>query len=96
MKISITGGAGFAESNLAISLKINYPKYQITAFDNLKRRGSELNLPRLRKCGIVFMHGDIRNKEDLSFDKTFDVIIDASAEPSVLAGITRPRGASNQ
>ena len=90
MNILITGGAGFAGSNLAIKLKENYPAYAITALDNLKRRGSELNLSRLRESGILFQHGDIRCKEDLHFDSSFDLIIDASAEPSVLAGITSP------
>ena len=64
MKILITGGAGFVGSALAINLKINYPDYQVYALDNLKRRGSELNLSRLKTHGVEFVHGDIRNKED--------------------------------
>jgi CDP-paratose 2-epimerase len=91
MQVLITGGAGFVGSNLAIKLKNKYPKYDILSFDNLKRRGSELNLQRLRGHGVSFQHGDIRCKEDLFFDdRKFDLIIDASAEPSVLAGITSP------
>lgn len=90
MNILITGGAGFAGSNLAIALKQNYPQYNLIAFDNLKRRGSELNLPRLRAGNISFIHGDIRCKEDLYFADKIDLVIDASAEPSVLAGITSP------
>jgi CDP-paratose 2-epimerase len=90
MNILITGGAGFAGSNLAIRLKEKYPAYMITCLDNLKRRGSELNLPRLREKNIAFVHGDIRCREDLHFPDTIDFIIDASAEPSVLAGITSP------
>jgi CDP-paratose 2-epimerase len=90
MHILITGGAGFVGSNLALSFKYNYPLYQITCLDNLKRRGSELNLPRLREQGIGFLHADIRNPEDLATIEEFDCLIDASAEPSVLAGITSP------
>jgi CDP-paratose 2-epimerase len=90
MNILITGGAGFAGSNLGIKLKEKYPAYNIIALDNLKRRGSELNLPRLRDAKISFMHGDIRCKEDLHFEEKIDLVIDASAEPSVLAGITSP------
>lgn len=90
MHLLLTGGAGFAGSNLAISFKQKYPTYTITCLDNLKRRGSELNLPRLKNHDINFVHGDIRNKEDLAQLNGFDCLIDCSAEPSVLAGITSP------
>lgn len=83
----VTGGAGFVGSNLAVSLKEKYPKYTILAFDNLKRRGSELNIIRLKENGIDFIHGDIRCKEDFEQVGKVDVVIDASAEPSVLMGI---------
>lgn len=92
MHLLITGGAGFVGSNLAIRIKQKYPQYTITCLDNLKRRGSELNLPRFRENDIQFVHADIRNPEDLSTIDGFDVLIDASAEPSVLAGITSPVG----
>ncbi|MEL7342829.1 MAG: NAD-dependent epimerase/dehydratase family protein, partial [Bacteroidota bacterium] len=85
--ILITGGCGFVGSSLAIGLKKRYPSYHIICFDNLKRRGSELNLPRLAIAEIEFVHGDIRNKEDLVFGQAIDVIIDAAAEPSVMAGL---------
>ena len=87
MKIVVTGGAGFVGSTLCLQLKDNYPSYDIVAFDNLKRRGSELNLADFQKRGIPFFHGDIRNNEDLSALGNFDVIIEASAEPSVTAGL---------
>ena len=87
MKILITGGAGFIGTSLCIKLKEKYPAYDIVAFDNLKRRGSELNLIDFRKTGIDFIHGDIRNKEDLNSVGPFDMLIEASAEPSVLAGL---------
>ena len=88
--ILITGGAGFVGSNLAVNLKKTYPSVQVTVLDNLKRRGSELNLSRLLDQKIKFVHGDIRNLEDFSFDSEIDLIIDCSAEPSVLAGINSP------
>ncbi len=87
MKILITGGAGFVGSALAISLKTNYPSYQIFCLDNLKRRGSELNLSRLKQAGVEFLHGDIRSKEDFDALPAVDTVIEASAEPSVLAGL---------
>ena len=87
MKILITGGAGFIGSSLCIKLKEKYPGYSIIAFDNLKRRGSELNLTDFQKAGIEFIHGDIRNIEDLNSIGAFDVLIEASAEPSVMSGL---------
>ncbi len=87
MKILITGGAGFVGSSLGIQLKQRYPKYEIFAFDNLKRRGSELSLPRLKEAGINFIHGDVRNPEDFNELPEVNAIIEASAEPSVLSGI---------
>ncbi len=75
-------------SALALQLKQMHPDCRLIAFDNLKRRGSELNLPRLRAAGVEFVHGDIRNKEDFDALPPVEAIIEASAEPSVLAGLT--------
>ena len=85
--ILITGGAGFVGSSMALLLKTKYPSYEIYVLDNLKRRGSELNIPRLKAANIHFVHGDIRNKEDFDGLPKIDLILEASAEPSVLAGI---------
>jgi CDP-paratose 2-epimerase len=82
----ITGGAGFVGSNLAVLFRERFSRLKVTAFDNLRRRGSELNLPRLREAGVVFAHGDVRNAEDFSRLPAFDLLIDCSAEPSVHAG----------
>lgn len=83
----LTGGAGFVGSNLAIRLKRDLGQdARVVALDNLKRRGSELNLPRLRQAGVEFVHGDIRSVEDLKSVGHADVVLECSAEPSVLAG----------
>ena len=87
MKIVITGGAGFVASNIALYLKQQYPSYTIIVFDNLRRRGSELNLVEFRQHDIQFIHGDIRNEEDLAQLPAFDCMIEASAEPSVMSGL---------
>lgn len=84
--ILITGGAGFAGASLACRLRQEWPDTRVTALDNLKRRGVELNLPRLRDCGVTFHHGDVRNREDLEAIGHFDILLECSAEPSVLAG----------
>lgn len=86
--ILITGGAGFIGSNLALYYKKNFPSTEIICFDNLKRRGSELNLNRLKASGIKFFHGDVRSPEDFESLPSFDLMVECSAEPSVLAGIT--------
>ncbi len=87
MKVLITGGAGFVGSNLALFLKKNVPGTTVICFDNLRRRGSELNLSRLKEAGIPFIHGDVRNPEDFEGLPSFDLMLECSAEPSVLAGI---------
>jgi len=58
----------------------------VIAVDNLKRRGSELNLPRLKKAGVEFVHGDVRNPADLLGLPHIDALVECSAEPSVMAG----------
>ena len=55
--------------------------------DNLKRRGSDLNLPRLSQAGVNFFHADIRCREDFEALPSFDLLIDCSAEPSVQVGL---------
>jgi len=85
--VLITGGCGFVGSNLALKLKSKYPGISIVVMDNLMRRGSELNISPLLQSGISFIHGDVRNKEDFEKTGKHDLIIDASAEPSVMAGI---------
>ena len=86
MRILITGGAGFVGANLGVALAQRDPEREIVALDNLMRRGSELNLPRLRDAGIEFVHGDVREPADLKAAGGFDAMIECSAEPSVLAG----------
>jgi CDP-paratose 2-epimerase len=86
MRVLVTGGAGFIGANVAIWLAERHPSWELVALDNLRRRGSELNLPRLREAGIRFVHGDIRFAEDLSETGEFDALLECSAEPSALAG----------
>jgi CDP-paratose 2-epimerase len=62
--ILITGGAGFIGTNLAAHL-LGRTDSRITIFDNLSRRGVELNLAWLKTLDgsrrLRFVRGDVRN-----------------------------------
>jgi CDP-paratose 2-epimerase len=91
-RLLITGGAGFVGSNLAVSLAARHPDWEIVAFDNLFRRGSELNLPRLREAGVEFVRGDVREPADLASLPPLTALIECSAEPSVMSGVDGDTG----
>ncbi|MBF0522279.1 MAG: NAD-dependent epimerase/dehydratase family protein [Candidatus Omnitrophica bacterium] len=83
--ILITGGCGFIGSNLAVYFADQ--GYTVTALDNLSRRGSELLRDRVEARGIKFVLGDVRRSQDLnSLKENFDLMVECSAEPSVLVG----------
>jgi CDP-paratose 2-epimerase len=55
------------------------------------RRGSEANVKRLREHGVVFVHGDVRCREDFTcLPPGIELICAASAQPSVVSGYTNP------
>jgi CDP-paratose 2-epimerase len=86
VRLLVTGGAGFVGANVALGLAARHPDWEIRALDNLRRRGAELNLPRLRDAGIPFFHGDVRVLDDLLEVAEIDALLECSAEPSALAG----------
>ncbi len=85
-RVLVTGGAGFVGASLALALARRHPDWELLALDNLKRRGAELNLPRLRAGGVRFVHGDVREPADLDALPPCQAIVECSAEPSALAG----------
>jgi CDP-paratose 2-epimerase len=87
MRILITGICGFAGSSIAESLLERREDVSIVGVDNLQRSGSEINRIRLRKLGVNFVHGDIRAASDFECLPAVDWVIDAAANPSVLAGV---------
>lgn len=91
-RILITGGAGFVGSNLAVSLAGRHPEWEVIALDNLYRRGSELNLPRLREAGVEFVEGDVREPGNLEALPPLTALIECSAEPSVMSGVDGETG----
>jgi CDP-paratose 2-epimerase len=86
MKILITGICGFVGSALALELKRHLEGLEILGLDNLSRAGSEKNRQTFKQYGIRFTHGDIRSPADLETLPAVDWVIDAAANPSVLAG----------
>ncbi|MCC7491072.1 MAG: NAD-dependent epimerase/dehydratase family protein [Fimbriimonadaceae bacterium] len=89
MKILITGGAGFVGANLAQWLAAR--GHRVFVMDNLVRRGSELNLPRLKEQGITFVHGDVRCAEDfVALPKDIEVVLECCAQPSAIDGYANP------
>ncbi|MFC1705561.1 NAD-dependent epimerase/dehydratase family protein [Planctomycetota bacterium] len=88
MRVLVTGGAGFLGSHLALALRASSLAADVVCLDNLRRRGAELNIPRLTAHGVTFAHGDVRCRSDIEdLRGIFDVVIDASADPCVTAGI---------
>ena len=84
--ILVTGGAGFVGSNLALAIKRDNAGTRVVSLDNLCRRGSEFNLPRLAAGGVEFVFGDVRCRSDVEAVGKFHDLIECSAEPSALAG----------
>jgi CDP-paratose 2-epimerase len=85
-RVLVTGGAGFVGANVAIALRQHAEGREVIALDSLRRRGSELNLSRLREAGVHFVHGDVREPGDLLEAGAVDAIVECSADSSVLAG----------
>jgi CDP-paratose 2-epimerase len=89
MNLLITGICGFVGSTLACALQEagGSEKISIYGVDNFSRPGSETNRPELKRRGIKIFYGDLRLAADLENLPAFDWVIDAAANPSVLAGV---------
>ncbi|HYL36173.1 MAG TPA: NAD-dependent epimerase/dehydratase family protein [Bryobacteraceae bacterium] len=87
MRVLITGVCGFAGSSLAEHLLERRDGLALWGIDNLMRAGSETNRRKLQKLGVNFVHGDIRSASDFESLPAVDWVIDAAANPSVLAGL---------
>jgi CDP-paratose 2-epimerase len=88
MKLLVTGACGFVGSTLIRQFRLQHPDWGIVGIDNFSRPGSWLNKPILEnECGVDLIHADIRNQADVSAFPVCDWIIDAAANPSVLAGV---------
>ncbi len=86
MRILISGVCGFVGSTLARSL-VEAGGHQVHGFDNFIRPGSETNRAELKRLGVRLFHGDLRAASDLETLPACEWVIDAAANPSVLAGV---------
>jgi CDP-paratose 2-epimerase len=86
-KILISGICGFVGSTLAARLKESVEGAEIFGFDNFIRPGSELNRLELKRLGIRVQYADVRSAADIGALPAADWVIDAAANPSVLAGV---------
>lgn len=86
MKLLITGICGFAGSTLALRLHELTAGLDILGVDNFLRPGSELNRRKLQAAGVKIRHADLRVAEDVASLPPTDWVLDAAANPSVLAG----------
>ena len=87
MKILITGICGFVGSTLAKALAETDISPEVIGIDSFVRPGSETNRPDLQQRGIRVLHGDVRSASDFEVLPAVDWVIDAAANPSVLAGV---------
>ncbi|PTX97719.1 NAD-dependent epimerase/dehydratase family protein [Opitutus sp. ER46] len=87
MRILITGVCGFVGSTLARAFVESGRGHQLVGLDNFIRPGSEANREELKRLGVRLLHADLRAASDLESTPPVDWVIDAAANPSVLAGV---------
>ena len=96
-KVIITGGAGFIGTNLALSaIDKGVP---VVLFDNLSRKGSELNLELIQKRGhelVTMIKGDVRIQKDvdrlLASHADAAAIVHLAGQTAVTTSVADPRG----
>jgi len=85
MKVLITGACGFVGSSVAAALREMDEAISIIGMDNFIRPGSETNRLKLTRMGVRILHGDVRQASDFESLPAADWVLDAAANPSVLA-----------
>jgi len=87
MQILVTGGCGFVGAAICRRLLACREGVRLTVLDSLRRAGAEANRDALTAAGVRVVHGDVRLASDFEgLAGAYDWVIDAAAEPSVLAG----------
>lgn len=77
---------GFVGSHLARYLVESHEGLTVVGLDSLARPGSETNRLPLKRLGVRLFHGDVRLASDVEALPVVDWVVDAAAQPSVLAG----------
>jgi CDP-paratose 2-epimerase len=95
MRILVTGACGFVGSTLLRGWVEQGSRHTFYGLDNFIRPGSERNRYALTRLGVSIRHADLRCGSDLDSLPEVDVVIDAAANPSVVAG-TDGRTSSRQ
>ncbi len=85
MRFLISGVCGFVGSTLAKELLAR--GHAVAGFDNFIRPGSETNRAELKALGVKLHHADLRAASDVDALPDADFVLDAAANPSVLAGV---------
>jgi CDP-paratose 2-epimerase len=88
MKILIAGICGFTGSTLARTFLEFDSSVEVSGIDNFLRAGGEQNRLQLKTAGVRVLHGDVRCPSDFDLLPRVDWVVDAAANPSVLAGVT--------
>ncbi len=87
MNVLIAGACGFVGSSVAAALRELDEGISIVGIDNFIRPGSETNRLKLIRMGVRVLHGDVRQASDFESLPPVDWVVDAAANPSVLAGV---------
>ncbi len=84
-RVLVTGACGFAGSQIIRHLVDS--GWTVLGMDNFCRPGAEINRLPLQRLGVRLFHGDVRQPSDFECLPDVDWLIDAAANPSVLAGL---------